>query len=324
MTRRFKPPRELPVLAIVTIACLVLAARDQYLQVVLKQSPVFLTSSNLTTLAKETAVIGIMACGEGLVILSGGLDLSIASTLALSSCVAAGCMAAGWPWPIAVLAGMLAAGAGGLLNGALVTYRKLPPILTTLATLLLFRYGTSIATHARNYGPFPDAFNLLATNWNPLLILMVVGLLFTLLTVRAPLGRWLTAMGGNEQAALLSGVPTERIKRIAYLLSGLCAGLAGLIAMAYNNNTQSNVAPGYELTVVAACVVGGVAITGGEGTLPGAVLGALLIELVQDALILMKLPTELQGLLTGGVVLVAAVLERWRKVRQNRTARVQA
>lgn len=314
MNRRFKPPRELPTLVLLVAAGLILAAKV----------PAFRTSYNLTTLGKDAAIIGIMACGEGLVILSGGLDLSVASILALSSCVAAGGMAAGWPWPLAALAGLLAAGAAGMINGAFVTYRRLPPILTTLATLMLFRYGISIATRARNYGPFPDAFNLLAKDWNPLLILLAVGLIFTLLTVLTPFGRWLTAMGGNEQAALLSGVPTERVKRIAYLLSGLCAGLAGLIAMAYNNNTQSNVATGYELSVIAACVVGGVAITGGEGTLPGAVLGALLIELVQDALILTGRPPEQHGLFTGGVVLAAAVLERWRKTRQNRTARVQA
>ena len=100
-----------------------------------------------------------------------------------------------------ISAGLLAAGAAGLLNGAFITYRKLPPILTTLATLLLFRYGTSIATHARNYGPFPDAFNLLAKDWNPLVILILVGSGFTLLAVLTPFGRWLTAMGGNEQAS---------------------------------------------------------------------------------------------------------------------------
>lgn len=314
MSQRFKPPRELPTLALLIAAGLLLTAKV----------PSFHMPSNLTTLGKDAAIIGIMACGEGLVILSGGLDLSIASTLALSSCVTAGLLAIGQPWPVAALAGLLSAAAAGLLNGALITYRKLPPILTTLATLLLFRYGTSIATHARNYGPFPDAFNLLAKDWNPLLILIVVALLLTLLTTRTPLGRWLTAMGGNEQAALLSGVPTDRVKRIAYLLSGLCAGLAGLIAMAYNNNTQSNVATGYELNVIAACVVGGVAITGGEGTLPGAVLGAALIVLVQDALILTNQPPERSGLFTGGVVLVAAALEQWRKVRQNRAARIQA
>jgi len=314
MTRRFKPPRELPTLVLLAAAGLALTATV----------PAFRTSYNLTTLGKDAAIIGIMACGEGLVILSGGLDLSIASILALSSCVAATGMAAGWPWPLVALAGLLAAGAAGLLNGAFITYRKLPPILTTLATLLLFRYGTSLATHARSYSSFPDKFNLIAKDWNPLLILLAVGLGFTLLTVLTPFGRWLTAMGGNEQAALLSGVPTERVKRIAYLLSGLCAGLAGLIAMAYNNNTQSNVATGYELNVIAACVVGGIAITGGEGTILGAILGALLINLVQDALILLKLPSEQLGLFTGGVVLAAAILERWRKTRQNRAARVQA
>ncbi len=313
MTRRFKPPRELPTLLVLIAACLTLAVRV----------PAFRNSYNLTTLGKDAAIIGIMACGEGLVILGGGLDLSIASILALSSCVTAGGMAAGWPWPIAALAGLLAAGAAGLLNGAFVTYRHLPPILTTLATLLLFRYGTSIATHAHNYGPFPDVFNILGKDWNPLYLLLTVALLLTLLAVMTPFGRWLTAMGGNEQAARLSGVPTERVKRIAYLLSGLCAGLAGLIAMAYNNNTQSNVATGYELSVIAACVVGGVAITGGEGSIPGVILGAFLIELVQDALVLTSRPPEQHGLFTGAVVLAAAILERWRKNRLNRKARVQ-
>ncbi len=313
MTRRFKTPRELPTLLVLIVACTLLAVFF----------PFFRNSSNLTTLGKDAAIIGIMACGEALVIIGGGLDLSIASILALSSCAAAGGMAAGWPWPVAAAAGLLAASLAGLLNGALITYRRLPPILTTLATLLLFRYGTSIATHAHNYGPFPDAFNLLAKDWSPLLMLLAVVLALTLLVTLTPFGRWLTAIGGSEQAARLSGVPTDRVKRTAYVLSGLCAGLAGLIAMAYNNNTQSNVATGYELSTIAACVVGGVAITGGEGTIPGVLLGAFLIELVQDALVLTSRPPEQHGLFTGAVVLAAAILERWRKNSQSRKARVQ-
>ncbi len=313
MTRRRQTPRELLTLLLILAAAGALALT----------TPAFREPLNLTTLGKDAAILALMACGEGLVILGGGLDLSVGATMALSSCTAAELLAAGVSWPLAALGGLAAAACAGLVNGALITYRKLPPILTTLATLLIFRYGASIATHARSFGPFPDNFNRIAAGWVPAVVGGVVVLAFMALTLRAPLGRRTIAMGGSEQAVRLSGVSTDGLKRWGYLLCALCAGLAGLIAMAFNNNTQSDLGTGMELSVIAACVVGGVRITGGEGSILGASLGAMLIALAPDALVLTNRPAEQYGLVTGAVVLAAAALEQIRARRAER-ARVGA
>lgn len=272
--------------------------------------PAFRTMSNLAAVGESAALFGVMACGEAVVLLCGGLDLSVGSILALSSCACAAGLAAGLPWPLCALLCLVAGAAAGSINGFLVTRRRIPPILATLATLLLFRHGVSILTASRNYGPFPPAFGRIGTGWTPTVIFAVCVVGFAFLTLRVRIGRWMLAVGGGEAATRLSGVPTDRVKRIGYLLSGLCAGLAGLIAAAFNNTTQSSVGQGYELDVIAACVVGGVRVTGGDGSVLGAGLGALLIALVRDLFILTGRPEEQRGLIVGAVILGAALLER--------------
>lgn len=309
-----RAPRELLTLFLLLLLCAGLAATV----------PAFRSVGNLTVVGQNAAFIGIMACGQAVVILSGGLDLSVGSALALASCATAAALEAHWAWQLSALLGLLVGAGAGVLNGALITYRRLPPILTTLATLLLFRHGVSILTHARNYGPFPDAFDRLGTGWTPTVIFVFVVALFMALTLRTRFGRWILALGGSEQAARLSGVPVDSVKRWAYLLSGLCAGLAGLITMAFNNNAQSSVGQGYELDVIAACVVGGIRITGGDGSIFGAALGAILIALLRDALILTQRPAEQYGLFTGAVILAAAVLELWRSRRQEKARTLPA
>ena len=301
-------PREFPTLLLIALLC----------GWMLQTAPSFRGGSNLSIVGQEAAFIGVMACGEGLVILGGGLDLSVGAIVALSSCVTALTLAAGWAWPLSVVCGLGAGAMAGGINGALVTYRRLPPILTTLATLLLFRHGTSLLTHARNFGPFPDAFRVLGTGWTPTLLLVVVTGVFFLLSRQTRLGRWTLAIGGGEQAARLSGIAVGGVKRWTYLLSGLCAGLAGLILMGFNNTTQSVVGEGAELNVIAACVVGGIRITGGDGSLLGAALGALLIALLRNALILTHRPPEQSNLFVAFIILAAAALEQWRVWRQNR------
>jgi ribose transport system permease protein len=327
MTRQKMTLRELPTLLVLAGVCMAMAAPipeghasgalGAFLNSWHGVSTAFRTPGNLTSVGTNAAFIGVIACGEGTVILSGGLDLSVGSILALASCGTAAALVAGWAWPLAALLGLAIGAFAGAINGALITYRRLPPIMTTLATLLLFRYGMSIP-RSRNYpGPFPDAFSRIGVGWTPTLIFVVVTLVFVFLTLRTRFGRWAIAIGGGEQAARLSGVPVDRVKRWAYLLSGLCAGLAGLITMAFNNNTQSSVGQGYELKVIAACVVGGVRITGGDGSILGAALGALLIALLEDVLVLTGRPPEQYGLFTGGVILAAALLESWRARRHE-------
>jgi ribose transport system permease protein len=302
--------RELPTLALVLIA---LAALTAFV-------PAFHGSGNLTGVACGAAYIGIMACGEGMVILGGGLDLSVGSVLALSSCFAAMAMAAGLPWPIAIVVALAIGAAAGVINGALITYGKLPPILTTLATLLIFRHGTSVLTHAHTYRPFPPTFDLMGTGWNPAILFLGVVIVASVVMLLTRFGRRLLAIGGSEQSALLSGVPVARVKLGAYVASGGTAAIAGLILMAFNNNTQSTIGFGYELDAIAACVVGGIRMTGGDGSIIGAALGAVLMALLRNWLQLTGKPEEMYGLYTGAIILVAAVLEQWRLRSLDRAA----
>lgn len=299
--------RELPVLLLMLLLLGWLTATK----------PAFRTPENLAQVGQEAGLLGILACGEALVILTGGIDLSVGATLAMAACAAGSAMMGGWPWPLAALLGLLVGGAGGWLNGALITYRRLPPLLTTLGTLLVFRALTNIRTGAVPYNQLPDSFKAFGKGFTPLLIFFVVLALFALMLARSRFGRRVVAVGGSEQATRLSGVPVDAVLRRVYLIAGLCAALAGLLMSAAANNAQWNLAEGYELEVIAAVVVGGVRLTGGEGSVIGAGLGALIIVVLRNALFLSGVPVEQYGLMTGAVILLAAVSEQFRRARQE-------
>jgi ribose transport system permease protein len=306
MTRGGKLPRELPTLILLLLLAAFMAGNY----------PAFRQPANLMVVGQNAAFIGIMACGQALVILGAGLDLSVGSIVAVSSCAAGAALAGGQPVSLAMLYGLLSGALAGFINGALVTYRRLPPILTTLATLLLFRHGVSILTQSKSYTEIPDGFRAIGANWTPFVIFLIVAVGFSVLSQRTRFGRWVTAMGGSEQAVRLSGIGTDRIKRVCYVLSGGCAGLTALILTAANNSAQAKIGEGYELNVIAACVIGGVRITGGDGSVAGAALGAALIALLQNVFVLTNRPVEQYGLITGGVILLAALVEQFRAHRQ--------
>jgi ribose transport system permease protein len=302
--------RELPALLVLSVAIIWLVARQ----------PSFRTPENLAQLAQEAGLLGILACGQALVILTGGIDLSVGAVAALAAVTAAPRMLGGASWPLAFLLGLGAGGAAGWLNGALITYRKLTPILTTLSTLLLFRAITNITTGAVPYTPLPDAFAKLGRGYTPFFILLIVVFMLAMMLSRSRFGRRVVAVGGSEQAVRLSGVPTDVVIRRVYLVSGLCAGLVGLLMSAGANSAMWNLAEGYELEAIAAVVIGGVRLTGGEGSVIGAALGACIIVVLRNALFLAGVPNEQYGLVTGSVILLAAFAEQYRRAREERAA----
>ncbi len=292
---------------------------------------------NALAVGQSASFIGLLACGEALVIISGGLDLSIGAILAMAACVTAIALSAGASPSVGIIAGIGTGGAAGLINGGLITdklpipipdnirtaLRKRlkssprPPILTTLATLLILRYGTSIFTHSKSYNAMPEVFYNLGQGMTPIAIFLAVVAALIFVTTRVKFGRWVFAIGGGEQAATLSGVPTDRVKQVCYLISGLCAGLMGVVSAAFNNHAQWDIGKDAALDSIAACVVGGVRITGGEGSILGVAFGALLIALLQNALVLTGRPKGEYGLFTGGVILAAAIFEMWRIRKAN-------
>lgn len=279
--------------------------------------PAFRSHDNLIAISQDAGILGIMACGEAFVILTGGIDLSVGSMLAMAACAAGARMMGGASWPMASLLGLFVGAFAGWLNGAFITFRRLPPILVTLATLLLYRAITNIATAATPYNQLPHAFKLLGRGFVPFLIFLVVLTCFTILLGRTKFGRRLVAIGGSEQAARLCGVKVDSILRTVYMLAGLCCAIAGLLMSAGGNNAQWNLADGWELEVIAAVVIGGVRLTGGEGSVLGAGLGAMIIILLQNALFLSGVPVEQYGLITGAVIIIAALAEQFRRLRQG-------
>jgi ribose/xylose/arabinose/galactoside ABC-type transport system permease subunit len=226
-------------------------------------------------------------------------------------------MMGGWPWPLSFVLGLLSGSAAGWINGALITYRRLSPLLVTLSMLLLFRAVTNVATGAVPYNQLPDGFKILGKGYTPFAIFVVLLTLYSVLLLKSRFGRRVVAVGGSEQAARLSGVPVDGVLRRVYLLCGLCAALAGLLMSAAGNNAQWNLAEGWELDVIAAVVIGGVRLTGGEGSVLGAGLGAMIIVVLRNALFLSGIPVEQYGLVTGTVILLAALAEQFRRMRQE-------
>jgi ribose transport system permease protein len=282
--------------------------------------PTFRAPANLLNVGQQAGMLGIMVFGEALVILTGGIDLSVGAIAAMAACVAGSCMAGGMGWAAAVGLGLVTGAAAGWLNGALITYRGWPPILTTLATLLLYRSLANIFTGAKTYTPLPTGYTGLGTGWTP--VLLFVGLLAVLAVAqaRARFGRHVMAVGGAEQAARLTGLPTASILRRVYLLSGLFAAAGGILLSASANAATWDIANEYELQVIAAVVIGGVRLTGGEGSLIGAALGAVIIVVMQNALILYGRPVEQYGLITGIIILLAAFAEQARRSREAGSA----
>jgi ribose transport system permease protein len=279
----------------------------------------FRLPANLIQLSEDAGILGIMACGEAFVILTGGIDLSVAAILALSSCAAGYTMTTyGIAWPLAAFIGLAVGALAGWLNGAMITYRRLPPILVTLATLLLFRSLTNVLTGAVPYNQLPAGFVYIGTGLIPFTVFVLVTLGCSLYLSRARYGRWTIAVGSSEQASRLSGIPTGRVLRLVYALAGLTAALAGLLMSAQSNNAQWTLADGWELDVIAAVVIGGVRLSGGEGSVIGAALGAMIIMALRNALFLNGIPSEQYGLITGGVILLAAAAEQIRRVRMQK------
>ena len=307
----------------------------------------FLNAENLVgQLATYMAVYAIMAVGQTAVIITGGIDISVGSIYALSALGAAAVLqrinpeAPAWQvLPVAMLVGPGIGAICGLCNGILITTLRLHPFIVTLGTLSIFRGIANVATQGATL-PFqgqaiPDAFttNLVqryffeppdglgGVQLTPLFIMLavaVVGWFYLWATVA---GRETYAVGGNETAAKFSGINVGRVKRRVYLISGLTAGIAGTLALGYFGTANADYGRGYELTVIAAAVVGGASLTGGRGTALGAVLGALTIRLIENAIFKLHLNQQYSQIIVGASIILAVTIDRLSEyIRKRRLA----
>lgn len=291
-------------------------------------SPNYFTVSNLLTMSSHVAVYAILAIGMLLVILNGGIDLSVGSTLGFSGVIAGFLMkgvAIGgvtlYPkvWVVVVLA--CAAGALiGFVNGILVARFKVAPFVATLGMLYVVRGIGLLMTNGLTYNNLEGnaalgntgfdwlGFNRLLGLPIGVIVMIVAAIAASLLLNRTVFGRWLYASGGNERAAELSGVPVKRVKVRVYVLSGLCAAIAGLILSSELTSASPTAGNSYELTAIAAVVIGGAALSGGVGNVRGTLLGAFVIGFLSDGLVIIGVSAYWQTVFTGAVIVFAVLL----------------
>jgi ribose transport system permease protein len=278
-------------------------------------SPYFLSTANLLNVLRQVSINAILALGMTVVILKGGIDLSVGSLLALAGALAAGFALSGFPPPLAMGLGVGIAVALGTLQGLLVAYAGLPPFIVTLAGLTAFRGLTLVYTDGRPITGLPDPFLFLGNGTLlgipvPVMVMLSFLLLTHLLLQNTALGRYLYAIGGNEEAARLSGVPVARIKVFAYAYSGLAAGLAALVLTGRLNSAQPTAGTGFELDAIAAAVVGGTSLAGGRGTAWGTFLGALIIGVLNNGMNLLNVSSFYQLIAKGAVIVLALLVDR--------------
>lgn len=293
-------------------------------------SPNYLSVGNFLTMANHVAIYGLLSIGMLLVILNGGIDLSVGSVLALCG-VVAGALMQGvalqsfgvtlYPpvWAVVVLTCALGAFVGGV-NGVLIAYLRVPAFVATLGTLYVARGVALLMTNGLTYNNLngrPEfgntgfdwlGFNRIAGVPIGVIVLVVVAVACHLTLTRTAFGRWLYASGGNERAAELSGVPTKGVKISVYVLSGICAAIAGLVLSSQLTSAGPTAGTTYELTAIAAVVVGGAALTGGRGTVGGTMLGAFVIGFLSDGLVIVGVSSYWQTVFTGAVIVLAVLL----------------
>ncbi|GAB6158143.1 ribose ABC transporter permease [Desulfotomaculum varum] len=280
----------------------------------------FFTASNLLNVARQVSINALLGVGMTFVILTGGIDLSVGSILALSGALAAGSLALGFDPVLSVLVACLVGLLAGALNGTIVAFGRVAPFVATLATMTLFRGGTLIYTEGRPIRAVAEGFNQLGGGYlgpipTPVVITgMVFALAWFFLNHMTP-GRRIFAIGGNEEAAILSGIKTRRYKILVYSISGLLAGLAGAILTSRLLSAQPTAGYGYELDAIAAVVIGGTSLSGGAGGVLGTLVGALIIGVIDNGLNLLNVSSFYQQAVKGLIILIAVLLDRRNTVR---------
>lgn len=275
--------------------------------------PNFLKLQNFLNISRQIAINGIIAIGMTLTILSGGLDLSVGSILVLSICVGSFAMKAGLPVPIIILIIFITGIFLGFLNGTLINKLSITPFITTLATYTIYRMLAIIITGGYSYYLIPQSILFLGGGFYPILILVIVWVIAIFVTVLTKFGRNIYSIGGNEQASLFSGIDVEKYKLYIYTISGFLCSLAGILYIARTSAISAMAGIGYEFQAIAAVVIGGTNIIGGEGNIFRTIIGTLIIGFLLAGLSMLGIDPNWHGAISGGTILLAITLNTLKK-----------
>lgn len=278
-------------------------------------APNFISERNLLNILQQSSINACVALGMTLVIISGGIDLSVGPTAALAAVLSASLMAAGVPIPLALLAGLALGALCGAVNGALVSFGGLQPFIVTLGTLSTYRALALIATGGSPILGVPREFRSITNGAllgipTSVIVVIVVAVLAGIILRKTPFGEYLLAVGGNEEAAHIAGVPIRRTKIGAYMLSGVLAALASLILIGRLGAAEPILGNLWELDAIAASAIGGASLMGGKGSIVGTLLGAIILGAMRNGLTLLNVQAFYQLLATGIIILLAMLVDR--------------
>ena len=287
----------------------------------------FLTVSNITNVVRQFSFNALMALGMLLVIITGGIDLSVGSVFAFSGIIS--CLAItkwGCPVWLGVLLGLMAGALFGYLNGTLITVMKLPPFIATLGTMSIARGLSYGITGGYPVSSLPDSFKFIGLGMvpsvgpiqipTPIILMVFFALFFSFFLKKTVAGRHIYAIGGNEEATRLSGVRIYRVKRMVYTLCGLMAAIAGIATAARLGVGQSTAGQGYEMDAIAAVIIGGASVAGGSGTVMGVIIGAAIMGVLNNGLVLLNISAYWQQAVLGVVIIAAVAFDKWQGKRK--------
>jgi ribose transport system permease protein len=297
------------------IICLVMA----------QVSNVFWTEDNLFNITRNFSFIGIIALGMTAVIITRGIDLSVGSVVGLSGMVTGMVLYAGHSWWWGIVSGVLTALACGLVNGVLIAYLNLSSFIVTLGMFAVARSLAQVLSQNRmiyEFGPDEKIFSVIGGGTvfgmaNPFVVLLVLTVVFMLALRYTSWGRWVYAIGGNEQAARLTGVAVNRVKVSVYVLSGLMSGISAALLVGYQGAAINAMGTGYELRAIASSVIGGADLMGGAGGAYGTFIGAALIEVIRNSLLLAGVDANWEGTFVGLFIVFAVLLSKFRELRSG-------
>jgi len=281
-------------------------------------SPYFFTTANLSNILIQSAITIVIASGATIVIASGGIDLSVGSVMCLSGIMMAMGIKAEIPSWISILIGLSGGALMGVINGLLIGVVKITPLIATLASLSVIRAVAYIVTDARPIYGLPMSFRIFGTGYigeipYAFILALIVAYLLLLVIKHTRVGRYTLAIGGNEEAARLSGVNLWKTKIAIYGLAGLCASVAALIMTARLNAAEALAGTGMEMEAIAAAVIGGASLAGGVASIPGTIIGAILMATLKNGLTLLSVQPYFQQLTIGIVIVAAVFLDKIRK-----------
>lgn len=303
----------------------------------------FFTVNNLMTISLQTSTIAFIGIGVTCVILTGGIDLSIGSVVALSGVAAAMAIKSGVPVPLGMLLGLAVGAICGAINGLFITKLRLPPFIATLGMMMIARGVALYITNAAPVSGLPDSFSALGNGAlfrvmdihevtgmpvvkfpgipYPVILMIILAIIFTFALTKLRLGRYLYAIGSNEEAARLSGIDTDKVKIIAYTVCGMLAGLAGVVLASRLVTAQPNGGVMYELDAIASAVVGGTSLMGGVGTIPGTLIGAFIMGVLRNGLNMNGVSFFIQQIIIGSVIIATVAFDQLRQHKAKTPAK---